>query len=100
MRLVGEINRRTLNLVAQFSASRGVESGQIRHGTAADKEAAGRLRETAKAPEPIDHVELERRRGRTAQPRPVENVEPGSERVRHGTNEISRPWNESEKARM
>src|SRR5204863_541415 len=43
---------------------------------------------------------LDRSRGRSAEPRSVENIETGGERVRHRAHEIVRARNEREETRM
>src|SRR5205814_5424661 len=100
MRLVGQIDRRVRDSVAEFCRPRCVQRGEIRGGTAAHKKSAGCFGKTAEAPEPIDDVQLDRRRGGTAKPGAVENVETGNERVRHRADEISRARNERKEARM
>src|ERR1041385_2091920 len=100
MRLVGEIDCRVLDSVAEFRCACGVERGEIRGRTAADEKSPGCFGKTAEAPKPIDDTQLHRGRGRAAEPGAIENVEPGNERVRHRADEISRAGNEREEARM
>src|SRR5947209_11056145 len=100
MGLIGEINRGSPNVVAKFCGPGGMESGEVRGRSAADKKAAASLWKTAKAPEPIDHSELDRRRRGAAQPGAIENVEAGGERVPHRADEISGAGHEREEARM
>jgi len=50
--------------------------------------------------EPPNEPQLHRGRGRSAEPRSVENIETGGERVRHCAYEIVRTGNESEKTGM
>src|SRR5205814_2251286 len=100
MGLVGEIDRRVRDSVAEFCRARRVERGEIRGGTAAHEKSTGRFGKPAEAPEPIDDVQLDRRRGRATKPGAVENVETGNECVRHRADKISRARNEREEARM
>src|ERR1051326_1426620 len=100
MGLVGKINRRVLNSIAKFGCARGVQRGEIRGRSAADKKSTCSFRKTAEAAKPIDNGQLDGRRGRSAEPGTVENVEAGSERVRHRADEIPRARDESKEARM
>src|SRR2546421_3614905 len=100
MGLVRKINRGILNPVAEFHGARGMERGQVRRRPAADKKSAGRLGKTAEAAEPIDHGQFDGGCGRSTEPGSIENVKPGSERIRHGADKISGTGNESEKAGM
>ena len=73
-----------------------MKRGQVRRGTTAHKKSAGRFRKTAEAAKPVDHGQLDRRRGRATESGAVKNIETGCESVCHGADKISRTWNESE----
>src|ERR1700758_4038448 len=73
---------------------------QVRHRPAADEQAAGGVGKSANSREPAYHSELNCRGGRTTEPGPVENIESSGKRIRHRADEIIRPGDKCEKARM
>src|ERR1700726_2562771 len=100
MSLIGEINRRVVYAVLKQSMTRRDERGQVRHRSTADEQTPRCFRKSANATKPAHQPELDRRRSRSTEPCPVENVEPGGERVRHRAHEIVRAGNEREETWM
>src|SRR5437763_10547621 len=100
MRLIGEINRGASDAVFKQRMPRRDQRGQIRHRTTTDEQTACRRWQSANATQPANHSELQGRSSRSAEPRPVENIKSGRERIRHRANEIVWARNERKKARM
>ena len=100
MGLIGEVNNRPFDAILQQSVTCRHERGQVSHRSAANEQSAGRVWKSASSAKPTHHAEFDRGRGRSTEPRPVKNIEPGGERVSHRAHEIVRPGHESEKTRM
>ena len=79
---------------------RGEQAGDVGHRSAAHEQASGGFRKSAPPAEPADYLQLKCGSGRAPEPGAIENVEPGGKRVGHGADEIVRPGDEGEKARM
>src|SRR6202030_452881 len=100
MGLVGKINSRAVDSIFEQGVSGRHQCSQVRHRAAADEQTAGRVWKFASATQPAHDCDLNRRGGRAAEPRPVDDIEACGERVRHRAYEIVWPENEREKPRM
>ena len=78
----------------------GHQSGHIGNRTAADEQTAGGWGHCANAAKPSNYSELKRGRGRSAKPGAIEDIEPGSDRIRHCAHEIVWSRNKREKPGM